>query len=189
MSIPNVEPAVQPKRLHQLLHTLGRAYLQKEQYAEAFDKFNQLLAMEPNNPEFLLDAAIAALGVNDVSPPTLALYEKAVAQNPDTAALKLGLASLFAHQNLTTPFAIALCESAVELAPANEQQIRLYLKNYYENAGLLDKARAEEQKAIFNTRDSKAIRAYHEKLWWDGQMNLELSGVLEPCHKRRRVDL
>jgi tetratricopeptide (TPR) repeat protein len=166
MSIPNVEPAVQSKRLHQLLHTLGRAYLQKEQYAEAFDKFTQLLALEPNNPEFLLDAAIAALGTNDVSPPTLALYEKTLAQNPDASALKSGLASLFVHQNLATPFAIALCESVVELAPANEQQIRLYLKQHYEATGLLDKARAEEQKAILNSRDGRAIRAYIEKLWW-----------------------
>ncbi|MGH7456460.1 MAG: tetratricopeptide repeat protein, partial [bacterium] len=70
--MPNLESTSQLNRVHQLLHTLGRAYLQKEQYAEAFDKFKQLLTLEPENPEILLDAAIAALGSDDVSSQALA---------------------------------------------------------------------------------------------------------------------
>ncbi|MDZ7291528.1 MAG: protein kinase [candidate division KSB1 bacterium] len=167
--MPNVEPITQQNRLQQLLHTLGRAYLQKEQYAQAFEKFKQLLELDADNSEILLDTAIAGLGLNDVSEPTLALYEKAVAHNPDSSALKFGLASLFAHQNIFTPFAVELCRSVADLSPANERQIRLYLKKYYEAAGQLDKAMVEEQKAIFNSGDSQAIRAYLEKLWWDGK--------------------
>jgi serine/threonine-protein kinase len=165
--MPTVEQTTSTNRLQQLLYTLGRAYLQKEQYAEAFDKFKQLLAMDADNSDILLDTAIAALGLNEVSESTLALYEKAVTQNPDSTALKFGLASLFVHQDIATPFAVALCQSVADLAPANEQQIRLFLKKHYEAAGQLDKARAEEQKAIFNSRDAKAIRAFLEKLWWD----------------------
>jgi hypothetical protein len=97
------------------------------------------------------------------------LYEKAVARNPDSTALKFGLASLFAHQNISTPFAVELCQSVAELAPANEQQIRFFLKKHYESVGLLDKARAEEQKAVFNSRDAQSIRTFLEKLWWDGK--------------------
>jgi tetratricopeptide (TPR) repeat protein len=173
----NVEQAAPANRLQQLLHTLGRAYLQKEQYAEAFDKFKQLLAMDADNADILLDTAIAALGLNEVSASTLELYEKAVARNPDSAALKFGLASLFVHQNLTTPFAIELCQNVADLSPANEQQIRLFLKKHYEAAGLLDKARAEEQKAIFNGNDAKAIRAFLEKLWWDGKFDEALKAL------------
>ncbi len=167
--MPNLESTSQLNRVQQLLHTLGRAYLQKEQYAEAFDKFKQLLALEPENPEILLDAAIAALGSDDVSSPALALYEKAVARNSDSSALKSGLASLFVHHGITTPFAVELCQDMVERTPANELQMRLYLKKYYEAAGMLDKAKSEEQKAIFNSRDGKAIRAFLEKLWWEGR--------------------
>jgi len=175
--MPNVEQATPTNRLQQLLYTLGRAYLQKEQYAEAFDKFKQLLLMDADNAELLLDTAIAALGLNDASASTLALYEKAVNRNPDSAALKFGLASLFVHQNITTPFAVDLCQNVVELAPPNERQIRLFLKNYYASAGLLDKAQAEEQKAIFNSRDNGAIRAFLEKLWWDGKLDEALKAL------------
>jgi len=175
--MPNVEQATAANRLQQLLYTLGRAYLQKEQYAEAFDKLKQLLEMDADNADILLDTAIAALGLNEVSAPTLALYEKALARNPDSAALKFGLASLFAHKNIATPFAIELCQSVAEAAPGNEQQIRFFLKKYYEDAGQLDKARAEEQKAIFSGNDLKSIRAFLEKLWWDGKFAEALSAL------------
>lgn len=167
--MPTVEATTSSNRLQQLLYTLGRAYLQKEQYAEAFDKFTQLLAMDADNADILLDTAIAALGLNDASAPTQELYEKAVMRNPNSTALKFGLAALFVHQNITTPFAVELCQSVAELAPANEQQIRLFLKNYYESTGLVDKARTEEQKAIFNSHDVTAIRIFLEKLWWEGK--------------------
>ncbi len=169
--MPTVEQATPTNRLQQLLYTLGRAYLQKEQYAEAFDKFKQLLALDTDNAELLLDTAIAALGLNDASAPTLDLYEKAVRSNPDSSALKFGLASLFVHQNIVTPFAVELCQNVAELAPPNEQQIRLFLKKYYEAAGWHDKARAEEQRAIFHSNDRQAIRVFLEKLWWDGQFD------------------
>jgi len=175
--MPNVEQATAANRLQQLLYTLGRAYLQKEQYAEAFDKLKQLLEMDADNADILLDTAIAALGLNEVSAPTLALYEKALARNPDSAALKFGLASLFAHKNIATPFAIELCQSVAEAAPGNEQQIRFFLKKYYEDAGQLDKARAEEQKAIFSGNDLKSIRAFLEKLWWEGKFAEALSAL------------
>ncbi len=175
--MPTVEQATSSNRLQQLLYTLGRAYLQKEQYAEAFDKFKQLLQMDADNAELLLDTAIAALGLNDASVPTLDLYEKAVNRNPDSTALKFGLASLFVHQNIATPFAVELCQNVVELAPPNEQQIRLFLKKYYESAGLLDKAQAEEQKAIFNSQDAGAIRVFLEKLWWDGKFDEALKAL------------
>jgi tetratricopeptide (TPR) repeat protein len=166
--MPTVDHATHPDRLHQLLHTLGRAYLQREQYAEAFDKFQQLLALNGDNSEILLDTAIAALGLNEASEQMLPLYQKAVAHNPDSVALRLGLASLFVHRNVTTPFAVEICQSAADMAPANEKQIRLYLKDYYEAAGLPEKARREEQRAILISGDGRAIRNYLEKLWWEG---------------------
>jgi len=176
--MPTVEQATSSSnRLQQLLYTLGRAYLQKEQYAEAFDKFKQLLLMDADNADLLLDTAIAALGLNDASASTLSLYEKAVSRNPDSAALQFGLASLFVHQNIATPFAVELCQNVVELAPPNEQQIRLFLKKYYESAGLLDKAQAEEQRAIFSSSDTGAIRVFLEKLWWDGKFDEALKAL------------
>lgn len=160
--------ATPANRLNQLLYTLAKAYLQRGQYLEAYDKLRQLLRLDPENAEIMLDAAVAALGLNEASSEALSLYEKVLAQNPQAQALKLSLADLFMQRRVSSPFAIALCEEIVEQAPANEAQIRQFLKQYYEANGLVDKALAEERRVLFASRDHKAIRQYLEKLWWEG---------------------
>jgi serine/threonine-protein kinase len=163
--------ASQADRLRQILLTLSKAYLQRQQYAEAYAKLKELLQLDGENPEIVLDAAVAALGANDASEEALALYEKAWKHHSGVDALWRGLPTLFVTHNISTPFAIDLCAKAAEASPENERQIRLHLKKYYETAGLLDRALAEEQKAIFTSRDPKAVRDYFEKLWWEGKFS------------------
>ncbi len=165
------QTAAQADRLQQILYTLGKAYLQRHQYAEAFEKYRELLQAVGERPDFVLEAATAALGMKNSSEEALALYEKALAQNPDSAFLKFGLPTLFVERNITSPFAIDLCEKVPELSPENEPAIRLYLKKHYETNGLFEKALEEEQKAIFSNRNSGAIRDYLEKLWWDDKFS------------------
>jgi len=165
---PSSAPA---DRLQQILYTLGKAYLQRHQYAEAFEKYRELLQAGGERPDFFLEAATAALGMKNSSDEAVALYEKALAQNPDATFLRFGLPALFVERNITSPFAIDLCEKVAELSPENEPVIRLYLKKHYEAAGLFEKALEEEQKAVFSNRDSGAIRDYLEKLWWDDKFS------------------
>jgi len=169
--MPMIEPKTsveQPgNRLNQLLYTLAKAYLQRGQYLEAYDKLRQLLRLDPENAEILLDAAVAALGLNEASSEAMGLYEKVLAQNPGAQALKRNIADLLIQRRIASPFAVALCEEIVEQAPSNEAQIRQFLKQYYEANGLVDKAQAEERRALFASRDQKAIRNYLEKLWWE----------------------
>ncbi|MGH7496309.1 MAG: protein kinase domain-containing protein [bacterium] len=155
-------------RLNQLLYTLAKAYLQRGQYLEAYDKLRQLLRLDPDNAEIMVDATVAALGLNEASSEALGLYEKVLAQNPSARALKFNITDLLVQRRVASPFAIALCEEVVEQAPANETQIRHFLKQFYEANGMIDKALAEERRALFASRDRKAIRQYLEKLWWEG---------------------
>ena len=159
----------QANRLNQLLYTLARAYLQKGQFSEAYEKLKQLIQLENENTEFLLDAAIAGLALNDVTEPALALYQRALEFNPSSKALRLNLADFFLKHQLISPFAVELCESMLTQNPANEPQLRQFLKQGYEVLGMVDKARAEELRAIFAGRNSEAIRAYMEKFWWEGK--------------------
>src|SRR5262245_17846118 len=155
-------------RLNQLLYTLAKAYLQRGQYLEAYDKLRQLLRLDPDNAEIMVDAAVAALGLNEASSEALGLYEKVLAQNPEARTLKFNITDLLVQRRVSSPFAISLCEEVVEQAPANEAQIRHFLKQFYEANGMIDKALAEERRALFASRDRKAIRQYLDKLWWEG---------------------
>ncbi len=159
----------QANRLNQLLYTLARAYLQRGQFSEAYEKLKQLIQLENENTEFLLDAAIAGLALNDVSEPALALYQRALEYNPASKALRLNLTDFFLKHQLISPFAVELCESMLAQNPANEPQLRQYLKQGYEALGMTEKARAEELRAIFTSRDAAAIRSFVEKFWWEGK--------------------
>ncbi len=159
----------QANRLNQLLYTLARAYLQRGQFSEAYDKLKQLIQLEEDNTEFLLDAAVAGLALNDVSEAALALYQRALEFNPGSKALRLNLVDFFLKHRIVTPFAIEVCESLVEQAPSNEPQLRQFLRHCYEVSGMVDKAELEERRAIFASRNAEAIRAYVEKFWWEGK--------------------
>jgi len=168
----------QANRLNQLLYTLARAYLQRGQFSEAYEKLKQLIQLENENTEFLLDAAIAGLALNDVSEPALALYQRALEFNPASKALRLNLADFFLKHQIIHPFAVELCEGMLEQNPANEPQLRQFLKQGYEALGMMEKARAEELRALFASRNTDAIRAYMEKFWWEGKFQ-EAHAVLQ----------
>ena len=91
----------QQDRVQQLLERLGKAYLERQQYGEAFEKYAQLLDMMPENRIYLLNTAIASIGMGRASDSALQLYEKAVAKNQQSNALKVGLATLFMQNNVT----------------------------------------------------------------------------------------
>jgi len=159
----------QEEKMHHLLHQLGRVHIQKRQFQEAFDKLGKALSYDPDNSVYLHDLAVAAIGLGDVSPQRMQLYQKASACNGDSRNLHIGLATLFVHKSISTDFAISLCEKAIQFNPANAQKIRFFLKKYYEATGNKSKSRQIEHDVVLNTNDRKLIRAYLDELRWAGE--------------------
>jgi serine/threonine-protein kinase len=150
-----VEQTPGTDRIQQLLLALGKAYLERHQYREAFDKLKTLLELHPNDPEVALNAAVAAMGADDVSEPTLKIYEHAVALNPDSHSLVKALDALFSQQHLETPLAA---------------QIRQRVANFF-----LQQKHIEDQKESSPVNESIQDRILHlENLWWQGQFNQAL---------------
>ncbi len=165
------ETLTNPSRVEDLLLTLGKSYLDKKQYAEAYEKYAQLIGMGKDDAEILLNAAIAGIGANDVSEPACAIYERAVQANPDSRALLLGLATLFVQHDVQSDFAIETCERAAEAWPDHGERIHAFLKAHYEQAGEIEKAREEERKAVEKSTDPATIFSYVENLWWQGRFD------------------
>ncbi|KAA3616099.1 MAG: hypothetical protein DWQ05_10140 [Calditrichaeota bacterium] len=154
-------------RISQLLFTLGNAYLDRQQYPEAYEKFDQLIDRGVTTPDILHKTAISAIGSNYITEKALEVYHKAIESNPESSALKIGLATLFAQHNIVTPFVLEVCESALRYKPANAQKIHFFLKNAYSESGHSQKVYEHEQKVIFGSDNKKAIRSYLESLWWE----------------------
>ncbi len=161
--------STQQERVEQLLHKLGKAYLERRQFAEAYEKLKQLVEMAPDNVEYAMDASVAAVGLSKISDDAIALYKKAVSGNLEANALKMGLATLFVQKNVTRPFAIQMCEEAAKLNSPNAQKVRLFLKEHYEHVGDDAQAGRMEHDVVFNTKNKKVIRNYLEELWWNGR--------------------
>ena len=153
------------ERIKQILHQLGRAYIEKRQFSAAREKLSLLLQLEPDHPEVIKDLTIACVGLNEVGEEAMNLYHRAVALNPDSPALKLGLATLFAKNQITTDFAIGICEEALAQSPPNEQQLRRFLASYYLHNGNPEKARMHEYLLIYTQGAHDALFQKLEQLW------------------------
>ncbi len=179
-------------RISQLLITLGNAYLDRQQYPEAFEKFDQLIERGIQTPEIMNKAAISAIGANYSNDKALAIYKKALENDQDSSALIIGLATLFAQNNVVIPFAFEVCENALKLNPANAQKIHLFLKKAYAESGHEEKVYEHEQKVIFGSNNKKAIRSYLESLWWEGKFeeaHRSLTTAYEPQNQGSQFDV
>lgn len=99
-------------KIQQLLLALGKAYLERQQYSQAFDKFQQLLNMGYEDSEVTLNAAEAAIALQDVSAGALELYEKAATLNPTSRRLRQLLEDIFSQFAIATPFALEMIQGA-----------------------------------------------------------------------------
>ncbi len=165
------------QKIKQLLTTLSKAYLQRKQYAEALEKLEQLGKLGEDSAEFYFDMAIAHIGLDRADENALSLYEKTLEKNPDSRALKIGLATIFLEHEVTAPFALRVCEEVADMNLENEQRLRLFLKKAYSETGHEAKVVEHEQRVIFKSNNEKAIRTYLEKLWWKGLFDEALSAL------------
>lgn len=92
-------------KIQQLLFTLGKSYLERHQDQEAYDKFLQLMELDPDNEEVCFYTAIAAIRLEETSDEAQSLYERALRHNPDSEELLHNLSGLFEKHGIDTAFA------------------------------------------------------------------------------------
>lgn len=172
-----VEQNQQSNHLEQLLYTLGHAYLERHQYKEALDKFLQIIEIGVQDPAVYQEAATAAIGLEDVSQEALSVFQQAVQHNPESTDLKIALANLFTRKNITSPFAIQLCEEIVNLPNKNNWEIYAFLRRHYASPNGESQTPEMPDGALFSTKNNSAIRAYLEDLIWQEKFDKALSFV------------
>ncbi|MFQ5638632.1 MAG: protein kinase [bacterium] len=181
------EPTNSANRVKELLSTLAKTYLARQQYSEAYNKFKHLLTISAETPELLMDASIAGMGVNNASEEACDIYQKAVKMNPESKALLLGLATLFVEQKVHTAFAIDICTRAADLSTDHSERIYDFLKEYYESIGKKKQARQQEKKIVSVSHDFDTIYEYLETLWFDEKFN-DAQDVLKNIAETNKSD-
>ncbi|NIR52236.1 serine/threonine protein kinase [candidate division KSB1 bacterium] len=156
-------------KVKDLLRTLGKTYLQRGQYQEAYDKFTQLLEMGHGGPDLLMDTSTAAIGVNDTSQAALEIYEKAVELNPNSEALLLGLATLFQQKNIRTPFSLDVGTKAAKMSSPHADKLKAFVETTDKNneiAAQTPRTEEHQHRSAPESNNFQAIRHYVENLWW-----------------------
>ncbi len=140
-------------KIQQLLLALGKAYLERQQYSQAFERFQQLLEMGCENAEVTFGAAQAAISLQDVSDSALQLYEKAATHNPTSRNLKQMLAELFLQFDVATPFALEIINDLTQ--PAQDE--------------------AKETEGSSPPAIASINNEHLEALWWQGHFDEALN--------------
>ncbi len=183
----------QNERVRQILKQLSKAYLERHQFTEAYEKLQQLYSLDPEDHDIIRDMAVALIGMKDVSERATTTYQKALELFPDSKALILGLATLFVQKGVASEFSIQICETALEHQPPNEKNIREFLRRYYDSQGDPEKAQQHENALILLESDDRKLQQYLQKLWLEARFD-EAQEVLEKAqeengHPEKRLQL
>lgn len=153
-------------RPHQLLYTLGKGYLARQEFVEAYNKFEQLFAIDNNNADIACNLAMAGIGLKDVSERGLEFYKRAVELNSKSRKLLLGLSALFVQENVRTPFAVRICEKAVKILPDGDNEISSFLRKQHDK---VKNGLSKAKRTPAASYSAELISGQIEKMWWAHQ--------------------
>lgn len=131
----------------QILEKLGNVYFQKAEYQKAAEKYEQLLALNGDNPAILKNLSLAYLALGRRDKSVLPIYEKAYQANAQNQALALALVDQFIQQGRSDDDAIRLYRQVLTFQPDN-RNVLLKLINSYIQRNDINAAKAETKRVI-----------------------------------------
>ncbi len=170
----------QANRLISILQTLAEAYYSRGQYADAIEKFEQLLQAGAETPEIIHKLALAHLARREYSPPAKAAYERAFELFPQDEELCLKLCQVLLAQRALDGFSFRVYQRALAFQPPFEKDIYQSFFLYFQNQNQLQHA-YEALKQVVQLergRDADNLSRLQKLAWQLGREN-EAETLLE----------
>lgn len=170
----------QANRLVSILQTLADAYYSRGQYADAIEKFEQLLQVGAESPEIIHKLAFAHLARHDYSPPAKAAYERAFELFPQEEELCLKLSQLLLAQGALDGFSFRVYQRALAFQPPFEKEIYQSFFVYFQNQKQLAHAFEALKQVVQLERgqDAGNLARLHQLAWQLGRES-EAESLLE----------
>ena len=124
-------PPAQSDRVTSILQSLGEAYLARGQYAEAAEKFAQLLQAGPPAPATYRSFALALLGLNQLHEQAQQTYRHVLQLFPNDRELPLKICRVLLLHNARDPFALQLYKQVLTLNPPAPREILHALARHF----------------------------------------------------------
>lgn len=170
----------QANRLISILQTLAEAYYSRGQYADAIEKFEQLLQAGAESPEIIHKLALAHLARRDYSPPAKAAYERAFELFPQEEELCLKLCQVLLAQRALDGFSFRVYQRALAFQPPFEKDIYQSFFLYFQSQQQLPHAYEALKQVVQLERGRDAGNlARLQKLAWQLGRDSEAETLLE----------
>lgn len=128
-------PTPQSPRLNSLVQTLAEAYLERGQFAEAAEKFSELVRNGLQTPNVYRNLALSLLGMESATPAAQQVYQYALKNFPNDRELSLQICALLLKQRAHDAFALKCFQQALALSPPPPREMQWALALHLEDLG------------------------------------------------------
>lgn len=161
----------QDGRVVGLLKALGRAYLENGENQTAVEKFKPLYQSGTEDPEILINFALALARSEAIDAAALSVYRQAVETVVGNETLYLTLATLFLKENVTAEPALTVYRTALRFDPLFKEEIREAIeKVFHETAESITVP--ELRQALMDSIDNpELLSLYLSAAWQSGRFD------------------
>lgn len=128
-------PTPQSPRPNSLIQSLAEAYLQRGQFAEAAEKFGELLRNGLQTPNVYRNLALALLGMENVTPTAQQIYEHVLKNFPGDRELYLRLTAVLLNKKARDGFALKCYQQTLNLNPPPAREVQWALVLHLQESG------------------------------------------------------
>lgn len=128
-------PTPQSPRPNSLIQSLAEAYLQRGQFAEAAERFGELLRNGLQTPNVYRNLALALLGMENVTPTAQQIYEHVLKNFPGDRELYLRLTAVLLNKKAKDGFALKCYQQTLNLNPAPGREVQWALALHLQESG------------------------------------------------------
>jgi serine/threonine protein kinase/Tfp pilus assembly protein PilF len=139
----------QPHRVSKILQTLGKVYLENGQYAEAIEKFAQLLKLGSHEPEVYRNLALAYAGLKSYAPEAQRAYAQALEKFPNDKTLCLEISPVLLQNGAEDELAQRCYEATLAYHPPFEKALYLHLHQIFRRRKQFDETFQTLKQAIY----------------------------------------
>ena len=128
-------PTPQSPRLNSLVQTLAEAYLERGEFAEAAEKFSELVRNGLQTPNVYRNLALSLLGMESLSSAAQQVYQYVLKNFPNDRELCLQICALLLKQRAHDAFALKCFQQALALNPPPPRSVQWALALHLEEIG------------------------------------------------------
>ena len=154
------------KRVVELLTKLGKAYIEKGQYDEAIEKFNQLVLAGVKDTFVYLNLSKAYILKEQYDEKAINVFQKTLNFDPYNKVINVILSQIYLDEKREDDEAYHVYKNSLQFDPKNQKEIELALLNIEAKKGNHNNAKKLAEKRLNEHPDESDVLQIYIKACW-----------------------